>query len=163
MEDVTLRLASPADRLAISILLDTAFEGQAETVLVEELRAQNAMALEMVAHHKDALVGYIAFSRLERPENWIALAPVAVRYDHREQGIGSRLVQEGLDLLRQQHVPAVVVLGDPDFYHRFGFSLDAAKALSSIYPSENFMLYPLAEGIAGSTHDVEYARPFRYV
>lgn len=163
MDDVTLRLAEPADRLSISILLDGAFEGQAEAVLVEQLRSHGAMELEMVACQDTGLVGYLAFSRLEAPEGWIALAPLAVRYDRREKGIGSRLVQEGLDILRQRHVPAVAVLGDPEFYHRFGFSLEAAEYLHSVYPAANFLLYPLAEGIAGTSHEVLYPRPFRDV
>lgn len=158
-----IREAGPDDALAISILLDTAFEGQAEAVLVEELRAQNAMALELVATDKDALVGHVAFSKLEAPKGWIALAPLSVRTDRRGRGVGSRLVQQGLDLLRQQHVPAVVVLGDPPFYQKFGFSLDAAKNLKTDYPSDNFMSYPMAEGTAGARHDVIYHRAFRYL
>lgn len=162
MYDVTIREARAEDKLGISILLDTAFEGQFEAVLVEELRANGDMALELVAFDKGALVGYVAFSKLMEPAGWIALAPMAVRYDRRERGIGTQLVLEGLDLLRQRHVPAIVVLGDPEFYGRFGFSLSAAEHLRSGYPEENFMLYPLAAGLAGSTADVEYARAFNY-
>lgn len=37
------------------------------------------------------------------------------------QGIGRRLVEDGLGLLREEGVPFVFVLGDPRYYGRFGF------------------------------------------
>ncbi|MDJ0860057.1 MAG: N-acetyltransferase [Dinoroseobacter sp.] len=163
MDDVTIRVATADDRLAISILLDTAFEGQAEAMLVEDLRAQNAMALELVAFDKESLVGHVAFSELEKPSRWVALAPLSVRNDHRGRGIGSRLVEEGLDIVRQRHAPAVVVLGDPPFYRKFGFSLEAARNLKTEYPAQNFMVYPLEPHTAGSQHEVVYHRAFRYL
>ncbi|MEM9394322.1 MAG: N-acetyltransferase [Pseudomonadota bacterium] len=163
MDDVTLRAATADDALAISILLDTAFEGQAEAMLVEELRTQNAMMLELVAVENDALVGHVAFSELEAPRGWIALAPLSVRMDRRNHGIGSQLVRHGLDTLRQRGVPAVVVLGDPPFYQKFGFSVDAARNLRSDYPPDNFMACPLAAGTADVKQAVTYHRAFRYL
>jgi putative acetyltransferase len=163
MDELNVRAAGPKDFLAVSILLNTSFEGSSEAALVKELRDQDALALELVAVQRSTVVGHIAFPRLESPETWIALAPVSVRWDRRARGIGSRLVLEGLDRLRRDHVPAVVVLGDPEFYHRFGFSVEAACNLKTPYPSQNFMLYPLADHTAGSKHEIVYPRAFRYL
>lgn len=162
MQNITVRAVHARDFLPISILLGTTFEGPSEGRLVQELRTQAALELELVAVDGETIVGHISFPRLEAPEGWVALAPVSVRWDLRERGIGSRLIQEGLDLLRQRHVPAIVVLGDPSFYRRFGFSLEAAENLKSVYPSSNLMVYPLAEGVSGSRQEVLYPRAFRY-
>jgi len=51
----------------------------------------------------------------------MGLAPVAVTPDLQGQGIGSRLVTEGLAILNRQHCPFVIVLGHPGYYPRFGF------------------------------------------
>ncbi|WP_425091793.1 GNAT family N-acetyltransferase [Tropicimonas sp. S265A] len=163
MVSYSIRQATARDHLAISILLNTNFEGPSEGRLVQDLRSQGVLTLEAVAVDGDALVGHIAFSNLEAPEGWAALSPVSVRWDRRETGIGSALVQYGLDQLRQQHVPGIVVLGDPQFYRRFGFSLAAARNLKTPYPADNFMLFPIGPDVSGSTHEVIYPRAFRYL
>ncbi len=50
-----------------------------------------------------------------------APAPLAVDERYRGQGIGRQLVYEGLDSLNEFGYAAVVTLGDPDLYRRFGF------------------------------------------
>jgi len=164
MSDVTVRAARVEDHLAISVLLDTAFEGPVENRLVKDLRDQNLLALELVAEDTTtgAIVGHIAFTWLEAPKDWIALAPISVRVELRERGIGSKLVRAGLAQLAARNVPGVVTLGDLEFYERFGFSLDAARNLHSDYPDDMLLLCPMQEGISGIFTDIDYPRPFRY-
>jgi putative acetyltransferase len=84
----------------------------------------------------------------------VALAPVAVDPAHQRQGIGSRLIQRGLELLRNQGEKIVIVVGHPAYYPRFGFSTLSAEGLESPFPREAFMALELTvgalDGIRGS-------------
>ncbi len=51
----------------------------------------------------------------------MGLAPMAVLPERQRQGIGYRLVEAGLRILRKQDCPFVIFLGHPGFYPRFGF------------------------------------------
>jgi putative acetyltransferase len=79
---------------------------------------------------------------------WLGLAPVAVHPDWQGQGIGSDLVREGLDTAQEMDWKAVVVLGDPAYYARFGFRPASDFGLHCIYevPTECFMAMELQPG-----------------
>ena len=160
MTDIQFRTAGPDDALAISILLSGAFEGPEEGQLVQSLRESGEMALEMVAVDGLRLVAYIGFPVLLEPKGWLALAPLAVRHDVQGKGIGSELVRRALDYLSQDAHPAVLVLGDPEYYERFGFSVDAAANVESPYPSENMGLFPIDPGAVGKKVQAVYPRAF---
>jgi putative acetyltransferase len=52
----------------------------------------------------------------------MALAPLAVGYDRRRQGVAARLIVQGLAALKEREACGCVVLGDPAYYSRFGFA-----------------------------------------
>src|SRR3546814_9680333 len=90
----------------------------------------------------------------------LALAPVGVRPDRQGQGIGSALIRNGIDRARNEGWNAVFVLGEPDYYRRFGFDADAARGYACAYAGECFMVQAL-----GSTHiprsgRIAYPAPF---
>lgn len=118
------------------------------------------MALELVARETERVVGYAAFVWLEKPEGWVALAPLIVRGDRRKRGVRARLVRRGIDTLRRRQVPAMVALGDPAYYQRFGFSVKNAALLRSPYPPENLMLLPFEPDLSGRALDVTYPSAF---
>jgi len=123
---VTIRRRTPADDAAIVRTVDAAFGGPAESTLVRTLRDPGLAAIELVAA-EDAVVGHALFSVLEvmvaaRRVKALALAPVAVQPDRQRRGIGSALIRDGLGLARADGWDAVIVLGDPAYYARFGFS-----------------------------------------
>jgi len=90
-----------------------------------------------------------------------ALAPLAVDEHWRALGIGGRLVREGLALCRAQGVEAVVVLGDPAYYRRFGFSLEALAHVRSPYGPSKLMGFDLVPGaLAGRAGAARYPAPF---
>ena len=79
-----------------------------------------------MAEDESGIIGYIAFSpvRVEgthEPTPGVGLAPVAVLPEYQRQGVGSRLIREGLSACKQTGFSFVVVLGEPTYYHRFGF------------------------------------------
>ena len=51
----------------------------------------------------------------------LLLAPLSVALEHRNRGIGSKLVKESFDLAKSFGYKAVFVVGDPAYYSRFSF------------------------------------------
>ena len=106
-----------------------AFEGhpfsqQTEHLIVEALRAADALELSLVAEDDGVVVGHIAFSAAQIGDastGWFLLGPVAVQPTRQGEGIGRALVEAGLDVLRSRGACGCVLVGDPAFYSRFGF------------------------------------------
>lgn len=124
---------------AVDSLLLAAFDTGAEAELVKRLRADKVMATEIVHHGDDRLNGYAALSYMTAPTGWLCLAPVAVSPKSQGQGVGGQVLKLVLKwaLDRGHHV---VVLGDPDFYGRHGFSSARAANLRSPYPISHTLL-----------------------
>lgn len=125
-----MRPETATDAPGIAALVQQAFEGHphsagTEAAIVDSLRFAGALALSLVAEHRGALVGHVAFSPVTidgRDGAWFGLGPLAVRRDVQRAGIGGRLVREGLAQLRQQGAAGCVLLGDAAYYARFGFA-----------------------------------------
>ena len=145
-----MRAARPADHEAITALLRAAFDGPDEAELVQALRAEGAMEMELVLPDAAGLAGYLALSRMSAPEGWLALAPLAIVPAWQHRGLGQRLVNAALKLVAIKR-QTVVVLGDPGFYARCGFSQARAARLTSPYPISHSLL-------AGPGADVPEAR-----
>jgi putative acetyltransferase len=130
-----IRYARAADHGAIENVLRLAFGRPDEAALVARLRAEEDALFELIAEEDDEVVGHILFSRLwaDRFELYGALAPLAVHPDRHRQGLGSKLVRGGLECAREFGCHGVLVLGDPGYYGRFGFSADAAREIKSPY------------------------------
>ena len=138
-QTVRVREECAEDRDAIHRLLVGAFSGAQEAVLVEALRASGDLPLSLVAELDGQIVGYLGMPRLKSPPRALALAPVAVAPTQQQRGIGARLIEEGIDRARRAGEDIVFVAGDPGYYTRFGFDLDAAQNFSSAYAGSYFM------------------------
>jgi putative acetyltransferase len=165
-DDVVIRERRPADDAAIRRLNEAAFGGTYEATLIEDLRSAGLAALELMAWEEAEIAGHILFSRLdvtldERPISALALAPVAVRPDRQRQGIGSALIREGLTRAGQRGWQAVILLGHPGYYPRFGFSAALARKLRGPFSGEAFMALELVPGaLAGAKGKVVYPAAF---
>lgn len=155
-----MRNPKPADQTALSILLVSVFGQSNEWNLVQRLRDEGSVAEELVAEDEHGLVGHVCLSRLHAPDGWLALGPVAVRTEDQRRGIGSELVRHALDRARQARAKAVVVVGDPTYYHRFGFVFDGPATLHTPYPREFTGLFPIAPGTAKAAVTLAYPAPF---
>ena len=134
--NVKIRHETPEDRQAIWTVNRSAFESDAEANLVDALRDGGYVEVSLVAEIDDEIVGHILFSRVAiitkvGTVEALSLAPMAVLPSRQRQGIGSRLVEAGLEACRDQGFKMVVVLGHPDFYPRFGFSAELARSLEN--------------------------------
>lgn len=163
-----IRPETAGDSAAIADVIRQAFGGGnescAEADLVDRLRRDNDLVLSLVAEQDGQLMGHVAFSRLWIAQHscrvaGISLAPLAVLPEAQGKGIGRALVEEGHARLRDMGETIVFVLGDPDYYRRFGFSLPAARAFDCRYAGEHFQALRLAPSApeAGAIH---YAQAF---
>ena len=148
-----IRPEKPEDIPAIHELNQAAFPTSAEADLVDTLRDQDAHVLSLVAEDEDRVVGHILFSLVvieteSGPIDALGLAPMAVLPEGQREGIGSRLVTTGLTQCTALNYPAVVVLGHPDYYPRFGFIQADRYGITCEFPSppEAFMVKELRPG-----------------
>ena len=162
---LTIRQETRADIEAITRVTMLAFESnphseQTEHLLVERLRNQGALEISLVAELAGKVVGHIAFSKVTiggAKIGWYGLAPVSVEPCFQNQGIGSQLITKGLSDLKQQGAKGCVLLGEPEYYSRFGFKVIDNLTLQGV-PPEYFMSLSF-DGVYPSG-DVEYHSAF---
>jgi putative acetyltransferase len=138
-----IRAEQPGDVAVIREVNRLAFGQDDEGRIVDALRANGAVTLSLVAVDNDIVVGHIMFSPLSVGDMVGAgLGPMAVTPSHQRQGVGSHLVQAGIERLRGTGCPFIVVIGHPGFYPRFGFQPAATYGLTCEWdvPAEAFMV-----------------------
>lgn len=146
-----IRDETPADHAAITAVIDEAFRGKPysdgrEAAIVVGLRDADALTLSLVAEDESRIVGQVAFSPVTIDElhgQWHGLGPVSVTVGRQRQGIGSRLITEGLARLRQLGSSGCVLAGDPAYYTRFGFHHYPQLVYPDL-PPEHFMALPFS-------------------
>ena len=159
MTDYLIRTETDHDRNGISELLLSAFPTTLEARLVRKLRRDGDLVLSLVAVDGTDVVGHAGFSRLLSPTSSIALAPVAVTACRRRRGIAFALIEDGLERARADGWQAVIVLGDPDYYQRFGFSHEVVSDKTCKYAGPFLMGLTLTRGSMAESH-IEYAPAF---
>jgi putative acetyltransferase len=166
---VSIRPRIPTDDVDIARITDAAFRGLGESRLIQALRDAAISAIELVAIEDTRIVGHILFSVLDvavdnRAIKTLALAPMAVEPSHQRQGIGSALVRAGLDQASADGWEAVIVLGHPRYYPRFGFTAAQARHLEAPYSGAAFMAVALRPGaLDGRCGRVVYPAAFSIV
>ncbi|MGB2897276.1 MAG: N-acetyltransferase [Anaerolineales bacterium] len=165
-----IRAEKENDRDAVFAVNVSAFETPSEAVLVDVLRKQAKQVVSLVAEDNGDIVGHIMFSPVVLsgyPDlNMMGLAPLAVAPEQQGKGTGSALVRAGLEQCRQLGVVAVVVLGHPAYYPRFGFSPSSRFGIDSEYevPEDVFLALELEpEALMGKTGRVKFHAAFNNV
>ncbi len=158
------------DWTSVHAVNTSAFGTPAEANLVDALRTQAKPIVSLVAEAKGTIVGHIMFSPVllsGQPHLQImGLAPLAVLPEHQGKGIGSALVKTGLQHCRKLGFGAVVVLGHPEYYPRFGFVPSQHFGIECLYevPQEVFMVVELEprflRGVSGT---IKYHAAFKEV
>jgi len=162
---ITIRTEQPADIGAIFELTRLAFLSAAHTshteqFIVNALRSSGQLALSLVAVEEQRLVGHVAFSPVtvsSGDTGWYGAGPLSVLPERQRQGIGSRLMQEGIAMLMGRDARGCVLLGDPAFYSRLGFSPCKDLVLPGVPPE-----YFLCRSFGGAVPkgEVRYASAF---
>ena len=165
---IEIRAERPGDITAMREVHTRAFGGPVEARLVQLITVRQKALISLVALNEDRVAGHILFSRVtiaDSPVTFVGvgLGPVAVLPECQRRGIGSKLILEGLEKCRHAGYDAVVVLGDPAYYSRFGFSRAADIGLENEYGvHDEFMVLPLHDGaLEGVGGLVKYLSEFR--
>jgi putative acetyltransferase len=147
-----IRLQQCSDAATIDHVLRSAFPTDQEARLVDRLRKHQRLRLSLIAEIDDVIVGHIAFSEVTiagslANSTGLGLAPVAIVPELQRRGFGARLVAEGLCACERLGAGFVVVLGAPEYYHRFGFTSADLFGLENEYGAgESFMALELKTG-----------------
>ena len=163
-----IRSETPGDKDAVRALITAAFKQPDEAAIVDRIRENCAKTLSLVAVDERRVVGHIFFSpvavmREEGACHGMGLGPMAVHPDRQREGIGSSLVREALDTLRDQGCRFVAVLGHSSYYPRFGFERASAYNLRSQWdgiPDDAFMVLFLGEPWQGDGGPIYYRPEF---
>ena len=162
-----VRAEKKSDRVAVYAVNVSAFETASEADLVDALRIQAQPAVSLVFVDNGEIVGHIMFSPVSLSGHpnlkLMGLAPMAVAPAHQRKGIGSALVRAGLERCQQLGLAAVVVLGHPEYYPRFGFLPASRFGIDSEFevPEDVFMVKALQPGaLNGKTGRVKYHAVF---
>jgi len=146
----------------------SAFGEVSEADLVDALRESGVPIISLVAEEDKTVIGHIMFSPVTINNGCSAisvagLAPMAVLPEFQRKGVGSMLVKEGLKHCKQTGYSAVVVLGHPEYYPRFGFLPSVIYGIKSEYdvPENVFMILELSDGALKDCHGtVKYHEVF---
>jgi putative acetyltransferase len=160
-----IRNEKPSDIAAISEVTIAAFRTLAishhtEQFIINALRADNALTISLVAEIDGRVIGHVAFSPVtisDGSPNWHGLGPVSVLPEYQKQGIGKSLIHKGLSLLKDLESQGCALVGDPNYYKRFGFK-NIPDLLHEGIPQEFFLALPFDETIPRGT--VEFHKGF---
>ena len=167
---VRLRQTTTGEHEAVAGVHRAAFGGEVEAELALALMrdASFVPSCSLVAEDDDGhLVGHVLFSRawLEGDDGTrlplLLLAPLAVVPEHQRSGVGIALVREAIGRARADGELAMIVLGHPTYYPRFGFVEAIPLGISAPYdvPSEAWMVLELTphafDGVQGTVKVAE--------
>ncbi|MDZ4266748.1 MAG: N-acetyltransferase [Mycobacterium sp.] len=160
-----------SDVAAVRALTEAAFaevpqSHQTEAAVIDALRAAGALTLSLVAvDDAGEVVGHVALSPVaiggRADLGWYGGGPLSVRPDLQRRGIGTALVRAAFERLREIGARGCVVVGDPGYYRRFGFTGGAPSLVMPGVPPENLLVLTVAEETPTGTvafHDAFDAR-----
>jgi putative acetyltransferase len=169
MHTITVRTESPEDVRAIDVVHVSAFGGEAEAQLLSALRASSSYnrELSLVAELNGRIVGHALLTRVPlrrdgTEKNVLVLGPMSVVPSQSHRGIGSELINACIMLAREKGYGAVVVVGYPEYYKRFGFrpAREFKVTCNLPAPEDALTAMEIVEGnLTGGGH-VEYPEPF---
>jgi putative acetyltransferase len=147
-----IRVEQPEDRDAVHQVNESAFGRENEANLVNRL-CEVASTFSWVAVEGDRVVGHILFSPVviegegECDGLMMGLAPVGVLPEAQGKGIGASLIRRGIAECAGLGAKAIVVLGAPSYYGRFGFESAKKYGLRCEYDGsdEAFMVLELVQ------------------
>ncbi|MBS0332385.1 MAG: N-acetyltransferase [Proteobacteria bacterium] len=158
-----IRHARSEDHAAIAAVIEDAFGRPDEARLVERLRADGDKVLELVAVEDGRVLGHILISRLwaDSASLYGALAPLSVASARQNQGLGAALVRSALEQAPEFGCAGMLVLGEPEYYGRFGFAAAAAAGIKAPFSGlAAFQALALEDGAFAQPLTVAYPDAF---
>jgi len=111
-----------------------------EQFVVDALRRSGALTISLVAKADGEIIGHVAISPVSISDSatgWFGLGPISVLPEFQGRGVGAKLMKSALAALEAIGAAGCVVLGDPDYYGRFGFKVVKGLVYSGA-PAEYF-------------------------
>lgn len=140
-------------RVTIAAFKTLPISDNTEQFIIEALRSAGALTLSLVAEMDGRVVGHIAFSPVvisDGTKAWYGLGPVSVLPEYQKQGIGKSLIDAGLSSLKELGGRGCALVGDPNYYERFGFKNYPELVLEGV-PQEVFLALPFDEKVPQGT------------
>jgi len=140
---MNIRLAQKSDLIHSQKIIKTAFSNKENKIIIKlaaDLFKETNIHLikSFVAEINNQVIGFISFSPIflksDTEISVYILSPIAVSPEHQKQGIGSNLVDAGINMLTKDGVNVLLVYGDPSYYGRFGFKEEIGRSLVPPYP-----------------------------
>jgi len=149
-----IREETGADMEAITEVTIKAFKNHpisdtTEHLIINTLRDADALTISLVAEADGDVIGHIAFSPVtisDGTQDWYGLGPVSVLPDYQKRGIGKSFINKGLSSLKELGAQGCVLVGDPNYYKRFGFRNFPELVYEGV-PQEVFLVLPFNEKI----------------
>lgn len=166
---MVIRRETPEEYSQIYDLVKVAFQtakvtNGKEQDFVNKLRSNGNYIpeLALVAEENGKLIGHIMLTKTYIVNGGnkfeaLLLAPISVALECRNRGVGSNLIKESFKLAKEMGYMSVLLVGDPAYYHRFGFKAAVNFGIKHIHniPDENVMACELVPdalyGISGTT------------
>jgi putative acetyltransferase len=158
-----------AYRAEIAQIVRAAFKGRfgtgdEEVAIIAGLRASGDVIVELAMQEGGQIVAHAMFSPVAADPplcRVAALGPVAVRIDRQRAGLGDSLIRAGLAACRDKGCDAAIVLGDPGYYGRFGFSVELARGIGCASAGPHFQALEFWPGALGGVTALAYAPAFQ--
>lgn len=170
LKKLYIRQEIEKDRKQVFELIKNAFKHAEHTDgnehhLVERLRKSDAFIpeLSLVAEYNNEIIGHILFTKVKVGETTqLALAPLSVSTAFQNQGIGSALIKKGHKIAKDLGYEYSILLGYPDYYHRFGYMPAKTFGIQSPFevPDEYFMAVNLQGKNTNINATVDYPQEF---
>ena len=157
-----IREAQESDLEEIFNLIHSSFANKAESDLVRQLIFDKDLFFNLIFESSDIIVGNVVVSKVTMdPDIGLfcgGVAPLSVLPEHQSSGIGFKLMKAAIKNSEQMKIDALFVLGDPNYYKRFGFNV---SNLQSDYSAEHFQELELTKDcLVNVKSKVIYANAF---
>jgi putative acetyltransferase len=126
--------------VTIAAFLHAPHTSHTEQFIIDALRKAGQLTVSLVVKTDGRVVGHVAISPVSISDGatgWYGLGPISIAPEYQRRGIGSHLMREALRVLQEYGASGCVLLGEPKYYHRFGFRVDPNLKLPGV-PLEYF-------------------------
>lgn len=123
------------EAVTASAFLNAPRTSYTEQHIISALRRAARLPISLVPEAGGTVIGHVAISPVsisDGASGWFGLGPISVLPQHQCRGIGSQLMREALRILRERGASGCVVLGEPEYYARFGFKADPNLVLPGV-------------------------------